>query len=111
MTASAIFHGSDGAATKAYYAHLETFGPIGVIALNLFRAQKNSERAKKYRGGIRGVASYRDMAYGRKQWAMAQLCDSLLVYGGMVRIGWGWKLDESRFPGDLAGCCTSTRRA
>jgi len=100
--ATLAYRGSDAALTKALYADLEAFGPIGVIALNLFRAQKNSERAKKYRGGIRGVASYRDMAYGRKQWAMAQLCDSLLVYGGKLRIGWGWKLDESRFPGDLA---------
>ena len=91
------YRGSDAAVTKALYADLESFGPIGVIALNLVRAQKNSERAKRYRGGIRGVASYKDMAYERKQWAMAQLCDALIVHGRKLRIGWGWKLDESAF--------------
>jgi len=96
------YRGSDAALTKALYADLESFGPLGFIAMNLFRAQKNSERAKKYRGGIRGVASYRDMAYGRKQWAMEQLCDALIVHAVRLKIAWGWKLDESAFGGHLA---------
>ena len=95
--ATLAYRGSDSSVTKALYADLESFGPIGVIALNLFRSQKNSERAKKYRGGIRGVASYKDMAYGRKQWAMEQLCDALIVHAVKLKIAWGWKLDEGAF--------------
>jgi hypothetical protein len=94
---TAIYRGSDGAATKALYAEMEAFGAAGVIAMNLFRAQKNSERAKKYRGGIRGVGSYRDMAYDRKQWAMENLCSALIVHSDRLALAWGWKLDAGAF--------------
>ena len=67
-----IYQGSNGEATKALYAQLESMGPHGVIAMNLFRACKCSERAKVYRG--RG---YRDEAYRRKQWSMDNLCEAL----------------------------------
>ena len=40
-----------------------------LLAVNLLRAQKCSERAKQYRGG-NGNGSYRDQAYRRKQWSM-----------------------------------------
>lgn len=46
-----IYDGSDGDATKALYERLAKLGAIGEIALNLFRAHKNSARAKVYRGG------------------------------------------------------------
>src|ERR1051326_1718916 len=81
MTAAAIYAGSDGAATRAYYPQLETRGSIGAIAMNLFRAQKCSSRAKVYRGGIRGKASYKSMAYDKKAWSMQQLCVMLGVHG------------------------------
>lgn len=64
-----IYSGSDGAATRALYAQLEQLGPRGLLAVNLLRAQKCSERAKQYRGG-NGNGSYRDQAYRRKQWSM-----------------------------------------
>ena len=51
MNIHAIYEGSNGDATRALYEHLQTLGPAGVIALNLFRAQKCSTRAKLYRGG------------------------------------------------------------
>lgn len=54
MDAITVFEGSDGELTKTYYAELSKRGPIGEVAMNLFRAQKCSERAKVYRGGIRG---------------------------------------------------------
>ncbi|OFX03910.1 MAG: hypothetical protein A3E78_07455 [Alphaproteobacteria bacterium RIFCSPHIGHO2_12_FULL_63_12] len=82
-----IYEGSDGEATKALYAELQALGPIGIVAVNLFRAQKCSARAKVYRG--RG---YRDAAYDRKQWSMDNLVDVLLEHSSLG-LTWGWKED------------------
>jgi hypothetical protein len=88
-----VFTGSDGDATMALYARLAKLGGAGVIAMNLLRAQKNSDRAKVYRGGNR-AGSYRKQAYSRKNWAMAQLCVELLAHGADAGVSsWGWKLD------------------
>lgn len=85
-----IYRGSDGADTRALYADLvRVGGPYGNIAMNLFRAQKCSERAKKYRGGIPGKGSYRQMAYDRKNWSLSELCKSLKESS----LRWGWKKD------------------
>ena len=46
LDARDIYHGSDGAATTAYYNELSKRGPIGLVAVNLFRASKCSARAK-----------------------------------------------------------------
>lgn len=89
MKAKEIFEQSDGNVTKSYYALLEKLGPIGLIALNLFRAQKCSIRAKAYR-----KKTHIQDAYGRKQWSIDQLCDILLRYGSEVGITFGWKQDE-----------------
>jgi len=93
MEAREVYEGSDGELTKRYYAELEKLGPVGIVALNLFRAQKNSTRAKKYRGGIRGVGSFRGMAYDRKQWAISNLCQALQVFAEELGIEWGWGRD------------------
>lgn len=90
-TVLSIYQGSDGEATKALYAALTTIGDDGVVAINLFRACKGSERAKKYRGGERG-RSYRGMAYDRKQWALKNIVWALTK--GSVGISWGWGIDE-----------------
>lgn len=86
-----IYEGSDGDATKAMYAELEQLGPIGAIAVNLFRAQKNSSRAKEYRG--RG---YKGAAYDRKQWSMGNLTAILELHGGACSIPWGWGEDAKQ---------------
>lgn len=93
MNAAAIYAGSDGAATKAYYAELEKCGVMGRIAMNLFRAQKCSARAKVYRRG-----SFKGMAYERKEWSMGQLVGILeahRVNGDEPAIPYGWKVDAS----------------
>lgn len=87
----AIYDGSNGEATKALYVRLEALGPIGVVAVNLFRAQKNSERAKVYRG--RG---HRSAAYDTKQWAMMNLCNTLLHEGTAAGFAWGWGIDDEQ---------------
>lgn len=90
-----VFTGSDGQATKVLYDRLARLGPAGVVAMNLLRAQKNSDRAKQYRGG-NGHGSYRDQAYARKSWAMGQLCVELLAHGAAADVAvWGWKIDPA----------------
>jgi hypothetical protein len=87
----AVYDGSDGDATMALYADLAQFGALGNIAINLFRAQKNSSRAKVYRG--RG---YRDAAYDRKQWAMDNLVTSLFASAPDLSMRWGWGTDPTQ---------------
>lgn len=95
MNAQQIYDGSDGAATKAFYAELlqKAPGGLGNIAVNLFRAHKCSARAKVYRGGIRGKGSFRGMAYDRKRWSMEELCKTLTASAAALSISWGWKED------------------
>lgn len=83
-----VYEGSDGGATKALYADLEAKGPAGIVAVNLFRACKCSERAKVYRG-----RNYRDSAYGRKQWSIENLCAILEHEAPALGIIWGWGVD------------------
>lgn len=90
----AVFSGSDADATKALYARLLTFAPRGLVAVNLMRASKASERAKKYRGGTRGGPSYRTLAYDKKDWAIGELCRAL-VGNPDVAPSWGWGRDEN----------------
>lgn len=74
-----IYYGSDGDATRGLYARLEQLGPVGVVAMNLFRAQKCSSRAKVYRGrgGRQGRGKFSREAYQRKSWSMSNLCQAL----------------------------------
>jgi hypothetical protein len=92
MKAIDVFLGSDGDVTKAYYAELQRAGAIGIVAVNLFRAQKCSARAKVYRGGVRGRGSFRGMAYDRKAWSMENLCSALLQHPE-AGVTFGWKKD------------------
>lgn len=90
-----IYTGSDGDRTRALYEALALVGPIGVVATNLFRAVKASERAKVYRGGQRGKGSYRRMAYDRKGWAIDNLTKALTVHAAELAIVWGWGEDRA----------------
>jgi hypothetical protein len=93
ITPQDVYAGSDAAATRSLYAKLEARGPIGIVALNLFRAQKCSARAKVYHGGIPGKGTYARMAYERKTWSLGYLCHILLAHWLELRITWGWKHD------------------
>jgi hypothetical protein len=96
MDAMHVWTQSDGDVTKAFYADLEQRGPIGVVAVNLFRANKCSDRAKKYRGGIRGKGSYKSMAYDRKEWSIGNLVRVLGEHAAALGIVWGWKQDPAQ---------------
>ena len=95
MKALTVYQGSDGELTKQYYTELEKRGPMGIVAVNLFRAQKCSSRAKVYRGGIRGQGSYKSMAYDRKQWSMNNLVKALGEHSESLGIAYGWKEDPA----------------
>jgi hypothetical protein len=88
MNVVEIYSGSNGDATKALYARLEALGAAGLVAMNLFRAQKCSDRAKVYHG-----RRFKDDAYSRKQWSMENLCAILTKHAADLGITWGWKLD------------------
>jgi hypothetical protein len=95
-TPAEIYAGSDGTETSKLYVALGEHGNRGAIALNLFRASKCSERAKVYRGGIRGKGiSYRQAAYQRKQWSMGLVAIILGRHAEEEQIRWGWKEDPS----------------
>jgi hypothetical protein len=85
------YRGSDGERTKALYERLSALGPGGLVAVELFRAQKASERAKVYRRG-----SHRGAAYDRKEWAMGRLCEALALHAEQLGLSWGWGLDEEQ---------------
>lgn len=90
-----VYAGSDGEVTKRYYAELEKLGPIGLVAVNLFRAQKCSARAKVYRGG-NSNGRYRDQAYARKNWSIENLSAVLNQHAESLGIVYGWKLDSNQ---------------
>lgn len=91
MNVFEVYTGSDGHRTTDLYERLTAMGPIGIVALNLFRAQKCSERAKVYRRAV-----HRESAYGRKQWSMDNLCKALQQHAGLLLIPWGWKEDPGQ---------------
>lgn len=86
-----VYLGSCSAATKALYKRLESLGNEGVLAAELLRAQKSSDRAKSYRGDSR------DYAYGRKAEALAALCKVL----ESSEYRWGWGRDEGAYLKDV----------
>lgn len=90
LTVSAIYQGSNGEATSALYAKLGNMGLAGVIAINLFRACKTSERAKVYRGG-----RYRRAAYDTKNYSITNLDRALSECADLLGIRWGWKQDPA----------------
>lgn len=90
-----VYIGSNGDDTRNLYSALEALGPVGIVALNLFRACKTSQAAKRYHGGIRGRGSYRSMAYQRKEYSIDQLARVLTDNAAALGIAWGWKIDEA----------------
>lgn len=86
-----VYEGSNGDATRALYDRLTALGPAGVIATNLFRACKTSERAKGYRR-----SSHRGASYDVKQWAMGNLATALTEHAAALGITWGWANDPQQ---------------
>lgn len=92
MEAHQVFNQNDGEVTKAYYARLNALGFQGQLAVALFRAQKRSTAAKKYRG-----RQYTQAAYDVKNWSLSEICR---ILGGIEGNRewphlWGWQRDPS----------------
>lgn len=90
MKAIDVYTQMDGTLTKRYYTALQQRGVAGVVALNLFRAQKTSARAKVYR-----KHAHKSESYARKEWSMANLCDVLEKHGKALFLRYGWKEDPN----------------
>jgi hypothetical protein len=89
MNAREVYDKQDAGLTRKYYAELNSRGPLGQIAVALFRAQKRSSRAKDYRRG-----RYRSAAYDVKSWSMSEICRLLAEHGDTLGFRWGWKQDS-----------------
>jgi hypothetical protein len=88
MQAARIFSQNNGDTTKAYYAEMNSRGPMGQLAVALFRAQKRSTAAKKYRGG-----RFTRDAYDVKNWSLSEICR---ILGSFPHdIAWGWQRDPN----------------
>jgi hypothetical protein len=87
MLARSVFDQNNGDVTKAYYATMNQKGYRGMLAVALFRAQKRSTAAKKYKG--RG---YRQDAYEVKNWSLTEICKVLRNWEGSG-MTWGWGRD------------------
>jgi hypothetical protein len=94
--AAKVYFGSNAGETRAFCTALEKTGSLGKIAAELFRVQKASTRAKHYRGGVTSDQgfrkSYRDLAYDRKDMAMAKL--AAMLSDDNCGLTWGWGRDE-----------------
>lgn len=90
------YYGSSGQETLRLYDELAKRGASGDLAVLLFRAQKASARAKKYRGRNDNGEYYRDLSYDRKGNALEQIA-TFLDNAGCDGTVWGWKLDDKAF--------------
>lgn len=87
-----VYRGSNGDLTRELYERLNKLGPIGEMAVNLFRACKTSERAKLYRRG----PGHKTASYDRKDWSIENLCRILAEHGAALGIAsWGWQIDAA----------------
>lgn len=89
-TANEVFRQNNGDVTKQYYADLAAMGPAGEVGVALFRAQKRSTAAKRYRRG-----ADRSAAYDVKNWSMGEVCRLLTNHAQAIGISWGWKADAN----------------
>lgn len=79
----------DAAVTVQYQDGLLKRGLCGQLAFGLFRAQKNSVKAKGY---VRGV--WRRGAYEVKNESIDYVDTLLQKHGEALKIKWGWKKDK-----------------
>lgn len=88
-----VFAQNNGAVTVAFYEALAALGPLGLVARDLFRAQKRSNAAKRYKRG-----RFKREAYEVKQYAMSELAKTLTEHADALQITWGWGYDAPREP-------------
>ncbi len=91
MLAKSVFDQNNGDVTKAYYKTMDAKGLEGQLCTALFRAQKRSTAAKKYRGG-----KFRHAAYDVKNWSLSEICRILGAMSAFeMAESWGWSYDKN----------------
>jgi hypothetical protein len=91
MLAKLVFDQKDGDVTKAYYASMNSKGIQGQLAVALFRAQKRSTAAKKYRS-----KKWRHASYDVKVWSLSEICRILSAMQAFeMAPSWGWRRDPN----------------
>lgn len=85
MRAEEVFNGNNGDVTKSYYSELNAKGIHGQLATALFRAQKRSTAAKRYKG-----RKFTRAAYDVKNWSLTEICRICQLTTDFI---WGWKYD------------------
>jgi hypothetical protein len=93
MTALEVFKQNDGGVTKSYYEKMNGISLLGQLAVALFRAQKRSTAAKRYRGG-----QYRHAAYDVKNWSLSEICRVMTLIKNPFEWGWGEDPNTPGFP-------------
>src|ERR1700732_3471303 len=91
MRAFEGFNQNDGDVKKAYYASMNAKSIECQLGVALFRAQKRSTAAKRYRG-----RKYTRAAYDVKNWSLSEVCrilDAMAAFEMAPR--WGWKRDPN----------------
>lgn len=91
LTAVQVFYQHSGDVTKAYYEQLAAHGPMGELAVALFRALK---RSKKTTGiGFRRISRRKTEQYDYAEayeWAVNELI-RVLVTNPPSKLPWGWR--------------------
>lgn len=87
MKAAHVLAGADDNLTLAYYLLLQKRGPLGMIALNLFRAQKNASSLCRPAGYGPAAAA----AASAGVWSLELLVHVLARHGAHFGISYGWK--------------------
>ena len=89
------YYGSHSGKSRSVCARMERAAAVGVVAAELYRAQKASSRAKVYRGKVSDNGpKYRDLAYTRKDDAIRAVTYALAEPGHDLT--WGWGVDSAQ---------------
>jgi hypothetical protein len=96
MRGKEAYYSRNGPDSAAFTKRLERTGPLGMIAAQLFRAQKASEKAKLpgYRRAGAYGRSFSSFSYEAKEAALNTLVSFLAENN--VEITWGWGEDASQ---------------
>lgn len=88
---AAVFNARDARASTDLYNELKGHGALGLLAVDLCRARKNSGLAKQYRG-----RNAKGAAYETKEWSIGNITKLLTTHGERLGIVWGWKQDPAQ---------------
>ena len=88
--ATVAYNASDTRSSLAGFSRSsKAWAKPAALRRRLFRAQKASTRAKRYRGGPTMWTSFSDLAYDRKDTSLKKLCDLLSADSGGLTLGLG----------------------